>query len=175
MSFEDLLHQKRAAILDRWSTMIMETYPEQTAKFMKEQPNRFSNPVGHTIYQQAEALYGALLQEAKPDTMAELLDPLIRIRAVQDFSPGEAVGFVFSLKDAIARELDKELQDPSMPVERSQFESRIDALALAAFDLYMQCRERIYELRVDEVKRQTLVLLERAKRSAKGAQEASDA
>ena len=65
MSFEDLLHQKRAAIVDRWSTMIAETYPEETAKFMKEQSNRFSNPVGYSISQQTEALYGALLRASR--------------------------------------------------------------------------------------------------------------
>ena len=31
-------------------------------------------------------------------------------------------------------------------------ESKIDTMALLAFDIYMKCREKIYEIKLDEVK-----------------------
>ncbi len=43
-----------------------------------------------------------------------------------------------------------------------ELESRIDALALIAFDIYMKCREKIYELKANEVKNMTFRLLQRA-------------
>jgi hypothetical protein len=45
------------------------------------------------------------------------------------------------------RKLTHELLD-----ELLHLESRIDALSLAAFDIYMACRERIAEIRIGEVK-----------------------
>ena len=46
-----------------------------------------------------------------------------------------------------------------------KFESRIDKLAFLAFDIYMKCREKVYEIRVNEIKSErenAIKLLERA-------------
>ena len=42
------------------------------------------------------------------------------------------------------------------------FEAEIDKLSLLAFNIYMQCREKIYELRTDEFKRRYSRIVERA-------------
>ena len=39
------------------------------------------------------------------------------------------------------------------------FDQRVDELALAAFDIYMACREQIYRLRASEVRTRTLNVL----------------
>jgi hypothetical protein len=55
-----------------------------------------------------------------------------------------------------------------------KLESRIDELALLAFEIYMQCREKIYECRVNEVKGQreiAMKLLERTNRILEKGQE----
>jgi hypothetical protein len=38
----------------------------------------------------------------------------------------------------------------------------IDEMALAAFDVYMQCREKIYEMKANEMKSRTYKALVRA-------------
>lgn len=68
--------------------------------------------------------------------IALALDAIIRIRAVQDLTPSQAVEFLFLLKP-IMRELAPE-QD------QVRLADRIDRLALMAFDKYMQCRRRSY-------------------------------
>jgi hypothetical protein len=77
------------------------------------------------------------------ERIAPALDALIRIRAVQDLTASQAVGFVFLLKP-ILREL--------APVDDS-LNDRIDRLALMAFDKYMQCREQLADIRVNEGQR----------------------
>ncbi len=42
------------------------------------------------------------------------------------------------------------------------FESRIDAIALHAFDSFMKCREKIYEIKTNETKNMTFRLLQKA-------------
>ena len=45
--------------------------------------------------------------------------------------------------------------------ELAKLEADIDRIALAAFDVYVQCREQLCELRVNEVKRRVSWVMER--------------
>ncbi|MFA4915340.1 MAG: RsbRD N-terminal domain-containing protein [Syntrophales bacterium] len=163
MGLKNLLIQKKAIILEKWIDKILETYPNDAAEFFKKKDNRFANPVGYTILHEIEPLYGELLEGFSAEKISPFLDRIIRIRAVQDFSPSEAISFVFSLKNVIRTELKRDIiEDRLLYEDLLKFESRIDELALIAFDVYMKCREKIYEIRVDEVKNKTFSLLKRA-------------
>ena len=135
-------------------------------QFLERESDRFQNPIGSTLAKETEFLYDVLLRPWNRDEIAPHLDAILRIHAVQDFSPAHAVRFVFLLRRAIRDEFKTELRGNGLADELPVFESRIDDLALEAFDVYMQCREQIYKLRIDEVKRQAQVLLERANRRA---------
>ena len=139
----------------------METYPADTKRFLKKQKDQFSNPVGYTISKEIENLYKELLQGVDPDRVSPILDGIIRIRAVQDFSPSQAIVFIFLLKRVIREELDTEIREKHLSDELLRFESKIDELALLAFDIYMKCREKIYEIRVNETINQVSRLLKR--------------
>jgi len=162
MKLENLLLQKRAAILERWFDVILETYPADTSTFLKKQKDRFANPVGCTISQGIEALFETLIQGMDYDKVSSFLDNIIRIRAVQDFSPSQAVAFIFLLKKVIREELEGEIGENGFVEDLLIFESKIDALALLSFDIFMKCREKIYEIRVNEVKNSVYTLLKRA-------------
>jgi hypothetical protein len=164
MVLEHLLSQKRAAILGRWFQLILETYPADTSRFLKKEKDRFVNPVGYTISQEIEALYEELLQEMNSDKLAACLDNIIRIRAVQNFPPSQTIVFIFLLKKAIREELANKIVEKQAFEELLKFESRIDKLVLLALDIYMKCREKVYEIRINEIKTEkerALKLLER--------------
>lgn len=172
MRIEDLVQQKGPEILARWRRMIAETYPPQTAAFLLAPNDRFRNPVGYVVFRQSAALLDALLRRENSECLSGLVDPLVRIRAVQEVTPAQAVGFAFRLKEAVRQELASDIRDSTMAASLLEFESRIDALALVAFDRYMQCREQIYKLRADEVKRQSRRALERTARMDERAEKA---
>ncbi len=165
VKLRDALSRKRSSIVEKWFDVILETYPEDTSKFLKKGKDPFANPVRHTILQGVEGVCDELLKEGEnPEALNDFLDKVIRIRAVQDFSPSQALAFVFSLKGVIRDVLGEEIRGNRLHDPLLLLETRIDALALRAFDVYMGCREEIYELRVSEVKRmreQALRLLER--------------
>lgn len=164
MDIGDLLRRKRASVLGRWSKTIREDYPAETGRFLREREDRFANPVGHVIARTTEVLYDALIEPTSRDVLCEQMDALVRIRAVQELSPVQAVGFVFSLKAALRQELADEIRTNDGAADLLALESRIDEWALLAFDLYVKCREKLHDLRVDEVKRQTQTVLRRANR-----------
>jgi hypothetical protein len=148
---QELWSEKRSAILQRWRELVLETYPPDAARFFKAEPDPFANPVGSTISRAMAGLFDELLRGAPTERLAPLLDEIIRIRSVQDFSPSQAVGFVFLLKTAL-REQWAAAEDPRIRKELMEFDSRIDALALLAFDIYQKCREQVFEIRVKEAK-----------------------
>ena len=165
MVLEHLLSQERAAILERWFQLILETYPADSSRFLKQEKDRFTNPVGYTVSQEIKTLYDELLQGTNTDKVATCLDNIIRIRSVQDFLPSQAIAFIFLLKTAVREKLSTEIGKKGAFEELLKFESRIDKLALLALDTYMKCREKLFEIRVDEVKAErqmALKLLERA-------------
>ena len=162
MSLKNLLLQKRSPIVKKWCDVILCTYPEQSRTFLKKQKDRFANPVGRTIFEGIESIYDELLQEADADKISLFLDNIVRVRAVQDFSPSQAVGFVFGLKKVIREELKSEILKEGISEEWAAFESRIDGLALLCFDIYTACRQKISDIRVDEVRRRSSKLLKMA-------------
>ncbi|MEW6327147.1 MAG: RsbRD N-terminal domain-containing protein [Thermodesulfobacteriota bacterium] len=162
VTLKSLLSQKKSDIVRKWFDVILETYPAETAKFLKAQKNRFANPVGSMISEGIEGLFEELLNGVDPEKVSPFLDRVIRIRAVQDFTPAQAVSFVFVLKGLIREELASDTQDQQFSDELLFLESRIDDLALLAFDVYMKCREQVYELRATEWKNRLFRLLQKA-------------
>lgn len=162
MRIENLLEQRKAAIVKKWFDVVIQTYPVDASNFLKTQKDPFANPVGQTVLRGLEALFDILLKGLDTDTIASFLDPIIRIRAVQDFTPSKAVAFIFSLKQVIRDNLTKDLKDPATAAELLNLESTIDDLALIAFDIYMECREKIYELKANQEKARTFAAFKRA-------------
>ena len=163
MKLKKLLSQKRSIILKRWLDCILETYPADTKRFLKKQSDRFANPVGSTISRETEELYLELLDERDidPGRVSPILDRIIRIRAVQEFTPSEAVAFVFQLKTVIRGVVDRQTGEAGKGDDLADLESRIDRVALLAFEKYTECREKLHEVRNDAIKSRTMKLLER--------------
>jgi len=149
---QDLLKKNKAAILERWFHLILETYPANTAAMMRKDKNQFTNPVGTTLSREIEVLFKNLCEGSQNEKCQSSLDSILKIRSVQDFSPSKAVGFIFLLKRAIGETLKNEMCKGAVMDEWLEFQSKIDDLALQAFDIYMDCREKICEIRVNQAK-----------------------
>ena len=149
---QDLLKKNKAAILERWFHLILETYPANTATMMRKDKNQFTNPVGSTLSREIDVLFKNLCAGSQDEKCQASLDSILKIRSVQDFSPSKAVGFIFLLKRAIGETLKNEVCKESIMDEWLKFQSRIDDLTLQAFDIYMDCREKICEIRVNQAK-----------------------
>ena len=162
MSLEKLLEEKKAAILERWFDLVLETYPAHTRQFLKKNRNRFSNPVAHEISRGIEGIFDQILSGGNSDEVSPFLDKVIRIRAVQDFTPSQALGFLFELKTLVREELAGNTDESHIAEDFPRFDRRVDQVGLLGLDLYMQCREKLYELRLKEAKNRVGRLIERA-------------
>ena len=150
----DLLVNKRSSIINNWIQLIVETYPSKTSSFLKSQKDRFSNPVGYSISSNAEKIFDEIIKGRDIEIVKNSLNDLIKIRAVQNFSPSQAVGFIFSLKKVICKEFEQEVIEGNAKSELIDIEEYIDDIALIAFDLYMDAREKLFNIRISEIKSQ---------------------
>jgi hypothetical protein len=163
MRLEHLLAQHRHTLIKKWFECVVNTYPDDTAAFLKNQKDPFSNPVGRNTLKGLEALLDVLLNGMDLEAVNSFLDPIIRTRAVQAFSPSEAVAFIFAFKHILREHLIDLVVQKGLLKELLALESRVDDLGLAAFDIYMECREKLNQIRVSEVKNRTFKAMARAR------------
>ncbi len=170
MDLENLLANNKTAIVTKWFDLILDTYPADTSKFLKSQSDRFSNPVGRTIFEGIEKIFDELLS-GDLEKASPFLDNIIRIRAIQDFAPSQAVSFIFSLKRVLREELAKGTMDGVSAGELRDFEDKIDALALLCFDIFVKCREKLYDIKANELRNMTFRLIQRANKMSEAQEE----
>lgn len=170
MELKDFLSKKRPVILKRWLAAVQESYPADAAGFIKEQGHSLANPASYALSAGMSGLFDELLCEAGPGKVASCLNEIIRLRAVQNLTASQAVSFVFLLKKIIKGELAKDIKESrnptilsvELPHELEKLDSKIDDIALISFDLYMTCREKLYDIKANEMRNWTSRLVERA-------------
>jgi hypothetical protein len=165
MNLQNLLQEKRDHIVKAWCDVVLSTYPEQGQKFFKKQKNAIANPVGKSIFEGIASVFDEFMDDSESDKLSLYLDEVVRVRAVQEFSPSRAVSFIFGLKPVIREVLKEKLASEDaqqLGEELVAFEAAIDALALRCFDVYSQCRENVANIRVNEVRNQSARLLKLA-------------
>ena len=161
MALLDLIRERRELLVERWVELVLATYPSQAVTFLQKEKDGFRNPVGATIRRAIGELAGGLLAEADAGDLAAPLEAMVRMRAVQSFSPAQAVGFVFLFRRALREVLKDELRE-ARAEELLDVDARLDGLALMAWDSYATCREKVSDLRAREATARTYALLKRA-------------
>jgi hypothetical protein len=172
---QEILEEREDAVVDAWLDCVLSAYPADGGAVFKRRTNQFANPVGHTSREAVRVLYRALVADA-PDTLYTAdLGELLRVRAVQQMPPSEAVGWVLELKTIVREELTAWWSSEVREALRA-FERRIDDLALEAFDRYVAFREELAELKIKEARRHVSWIVDRLNGAAAGESgEAEDA
>jgi hypothetical protein len=169
MDIIELCSNQRDALVDRWVNLFFASYPLDSKGFMRTSRDRFANPVGETTRMAAAVLFDAVTgKEADAETVKTALHDLIWVRAVQDMPPSKAVGALFLLKDVLRGAILPECLKPGQSGAKLldaylAMESRVDTLGLMALDMYSEARERVFRIRVEEVKRSQSAVIRLAK------------
>lgn len=162
MGLEKVLVKKRDAIVADWFDLVAKTYAPDTAQFLKKNKDPFTNPVGGYLSKGLAGLFDQLLTGLDRETVRPLMDPIVRVRAIQNFSPSKAVAFILVIKQIVRKHLSMDSKNKRLVKELLEFEDRVDALSLFAFDIYTQCREKIFELKANEEKDRVFKAFKRA-------------
>ena len=149
-----------------WLACWLRTYPEQAGRFLREEQDRFRNPIGHALRTAVGELAEELFGGFDRTRVTASLDTVIRLRAVQDAAPADAAGFVLLARGALhaaARAADQGFGPGSVDL----VERRLGVLAQMAADLFEECRAEIRAIAVRAARRRVYVS-ERARALAAG-------
>ncbi len=161
MTFEELLQKKKDAILQRWCDDALATYSKDATNAFRRQKDPFANPVGHALRMGTQGVFEALLDGPDDDEIRGHLEGMVKIRAVQQFSPSEALSFLFGVKKIVRAELGVKRDDSRFAAELAKFDDQVDRMALFAFDVFVECRQQVSELRINEIKRRVSWVVEK--------------
>ncbi|MFH2067726.1 MAG: RsbRD N-terminal domain-containing protein [Pseudomonadota bacterium] len=162
MGLKELLEKHKSSIVKKWIDVIFHTYLPDTSQFLKSQPDPFANPVGNAISEGLHSIFDELISGPDWKKVRLFLDPIIRIRAIQNFTPSQSTSFILSLKTIVREKTAKQLEKGSEAKEIQLFDEKVDQLLFLAFDIYTECRERIYSLKANEEKNKVFKAFKRA-------------
>lgn len=124
-------------ILKVWVDRILEGYPVKVFEVV--------DYVGDAANRVFNALIGLYKGEKLNDDVEDALDDLMRFLATdRNLTPGESIRLISELRDLVADEAGLRGE------ERLKFNLMVEELIFKAFNLYMACREKIFELRLKE-------------------------
>ncbi|MFV0421188.1 RsbRD N-terminal domain-containing protein [Oleidesulfovibrio sp.] len=165
MTLNDILIEHRELLIDKWTAQIHQTYPIDTVGFLRSQKDQFHNPVGDRTEKATAALFDMLTADGiDPEAAAPYLDDIIRVRAIQKFTPEQAVAVIYFLKSIVRESLKKQVEENNLYPQLLAFESQIDTMVLISFGIFAHCREKLHMMRAEEYKRRYAQLIRRAER-----------
>ncbi|MFV0438565.1 MAG: RsbRD N-terminal domain-containing protein [Desulfopila sp.] len=150
MDLAEAFRNYREKIVDRWVEYTLSTYA--SPDFFKGQKDRFANPVGTSIRESLTQLFDMLISEGGSQRFRRPVESFVRIRAVQEFTPAQAVAPLHGVKHITREVLAADKERSVFIKDLYDFEFNVDLAVLLAFDLYMESRERLYQVRISELK-----------------------
>lgn len=149
--------QMRDLFVQEWLACTLRTYPSQTGRFLSHERDPFRNPVGQMLRVALSALAGELFGSFDRTRVTASLGEVVRLRAVQEFTPAEAVEFVTLARHAV-RGL-AETESPRLaPGALDVLDARIDDMVVIAADLFEQCRVELRAIAERATRRRGFVL-----------------
>jgi hypothetical protein len=168
VTFGDLLKERKDTIIARWVDAVLSVYPSDSAALFQSEQDPFANPLGHSVREGTRGIFETILHGTDTDDLQRHLDQIVRIRAVQQLTPTEALSFVFSLRAIVREVIPEAVADVRLRAGLDRLNGRIDEVALAAFEVYAARREEVSQLRVNEVKRQVAWVFEKMNQNPDG-------
>lgn len=159
-SLSEALKRNEEKILALWTERTLDTY--ESSSFFKKSQDRFANPVGMNIREALSKLFRLLADGADAEQLTGPLDQIIRIRAVQQFTPSQAVAPLLDVKSVVRQVFSADNECRALLPELIPFDAEVDRVVLHAFDLYMECRERLHKARIRELKSGSYILTDSA-------------
>jgi len=150
-----------SAIRKSWFKALVSEYPEESARHIGSSTDEFANPIGHVIGEVADSMVKGLAEGAPASELAERMFPLIKIKAVQSFTPAEAMNCLLALKRMVLSRLKTSGHEDAEAIAAS-VDLLFDEMLCLCFNLYCQCRDKLHEVKEDELKRNLFMLLKRS-------------
>jgi len=162
-SIYSIIEENHSKILKLWKEKFFsDIFDEESKSYFLKEVDPFQNPLASRI----DEIFSAILKEIKPkfslDELLPHLERLAQLLAVHVPSAKRAMGTFLKLKGIIRKNFGDEILERFGVEGLLQIEDLINSLMIFAFDFYMKYREKLFEIRYEEWKRNNYLLLKRA-------------
>lgn len=130
--------------------------------FLRRETDQFTNPFSYHINECFYRIVDFLGKELNFEELDPYLDKLAQIRATQESSVSRAFYFLIELKSLIRERWGEVITKEYGINAWLELEDVIDALMMRLCDYYLKYRERLWEVKLYEWKRNNYLLLKRA-------------
>lgn len=155
MGASEISRRYKKDVANKWTEMVFATYPLETTGFLRTKNDPFTNPVAHMTREAAGTLFDAIAgEEMDPEAVKAAIDRFVKLRAVQKFAPSQSMAVFYAMKPVLREMLLPEMREKGQLDAYLDMESRLDTIALLAFDIYMKARETVAESRIKEIRNQ---------------------
>ncbi len=162
MSVFEFLKEKEKYIYKEWLDLFLKDLGKEVASFVKREVDQFTNPLAFHLQESLKGILETLVGEFINSSVDVYLEKLAQIRAVQERKISSAVKLFIDLKGIIREKYGEEIIKRFGVGDLLRVEDRISAMMIRFLDYYQSYRERLYENRVEEFKRNNFLLLKRA-------------
>jgi len=162
-SIYSIIEENYSKIFKLWKEkFFLDTFNEETKNYFLKEADPFQNPLASKIDEIFSSILKEIKQDFSMDSMLPHLERLAQLLAVYVPSIKRAMSTFLALKAIIREELGKEILERFGIYGLLQMEDLINSLMIIFSDFYVQHRERLFELKYEEWKRNNYLLLKRA-------------
>ena len=159
MELSGFIEENLAVLSERWLEEITSTYHKDAVGFIKDKDDAIHNPLGHAIKEMVDTVLSCLIKGCDEQTLDSAMYRVIQMRAVQDFTPSDAVSFIVQLRTLIAGLAREKQAGHEVVLEMDEISF---GLMSRAFNMYSKCRETIGDIKVEELKRNLYMMLRKS-------------
>lgn len=150
----------KSNILDEWyKCMVSSLYNSDETNYIMNEKDSFINPSGFILRAALTDIFEYLFEEKELDKIDVSLEKFTKLLALKGNDAEQILAPLFLLKSKIITIIESLYSSDKGYNEISKTLSRFDSIILRVFNFYLKAREKIYEIRVNEVKRLTFSLL----------------
>ena len=80
MNLKSFLSDHKKVILEKWFDLVIDSYPADGSNFLRNETNRFQNPVGYTISKDLEIVFDNLVERADYQRLCDGFENIAKIR-----------------------------------------------------------------------------------------------
>ena len=161
MDYAEKLAEEKELLTNKWIQSAMSVYPAESLTVLNRNKDPFANPMPHLISKAVTDLFEEFLKGIDEKTIEPILDRIVRLKAVQALPPSRALGFILELKDILADFFKADRSNQACLEFLIKSGKDIDRIASVAFDIYVSCRESLFEIKTNEIRNQTHMLIRR--------------
>jgi hypothetical protein len=152
ISVRKLIEKQRTTVEQEFLKVLLPDHTNLAVFPVAETRDPFCDPVRATFDTCGPKLVKWALDGGSVEEAQESLMSIIRIKSLQSPIPSETIAFLPALKGILRNMILTKIKEHDREELLALVESRIDRLLLIALDCYVQCYDKINQIRISEAR-----------------------